>query len=352
MTLKKKSVLLGMSGGTDSSVAAMLLQDEGYDVTGVTFRFYDTPDTPEHLEDARLVAGRLGIEHLVYDARDLFEKEIVDYFVDEYMSGRTPVPCVRCNNGLKWPLLAKIADERNIDYIATGHYVNTLLHEGCHYIIAGDDPDKDQSFFLWGLGEDILSRMLLPLGCLSKQKVREIAAAKGFVKAARKKDSLGVCFCPGDYRNFLRRLVSEESIRPGFYEDGVGKILGKHQGYPFYTVGQRRGLGVNFSRPVFVQSVCRETNRVVLVHMEDMYKSKIFLKEVRVINPADFTDNKPIICRIRYRKQAAPCHVRFLPGHRAEVTLLQPEHSVAPGQAAAFYLDNRVLGGGIIECAE
>ena len=217
-----------MSGGTDSSVAAMILQEQGYEVVGVTFLFHD--DGKEHLDDARALAERLKIRHIVYDARELFREKILSYFVDEYMAGRTPVPCVLCNNYLKWPLLAQIADQEGIHHIATGHYVRTVRDNGRIHITTGIDPDKDQSFFLWGLPVSILERMLLPLGEMTKTQVREYAAERGFKKVSVKKDSLGVCFCPGDYRDYLRKQIGIAAISPGHYVNESGKIIGKHDG--------------------------------------------------------------------------------------------------------------------------
>ena len=205
---QNKRVLLGMSGGTDSSVAAIILQDAGYEVTGITFRFYEKDAHTEYLDDAAELCTRLHIPHLVYDAREIFQQRIITYFINEYLKGRTPVPCTLCNNLLKWPLLQQVADEQDIYHIATGHYVQKVLHNGRWHISAGSDPDKDQSFFLWGLSQETLQRMLLPMGNLTKKEVRALAAERGFTKMAHKRDSQGVCFCPGDYRTFLRYPAS------------------------------------------------------------------------------------------------------------------------------------------------
>ena len=187
-------VLLGMSGGTDSSVAALLLQDAGYEVTGVTFRFYEKDGNTEYLDDARDLCNRLSIPHIISDQREVFQSTIIDYFIREYMDGHTPVPCTLCNNYLKWPLLRQIADQMGIYHLATGHYVQKRYIDNHWHITNGADKDKDQSFFLWGLPQDILERMVLPIGTLTKLRVREIAAERGFLKAAKKKDSIGVCF--------------------------------------------------------------------------------------------------------------------------------------------------------------
>ena len=345
---KKERVLLGMSGGTDSSMAALLLQEQGFDVIGVTFRFHEKEDNKEYLEDARALAKHLGIEHITHDARELFQEKIVRYFVDAYLQGETPVPCTLCNNYLKWPLLVQLADERGIERIATGHYVRCLPFEGKYYIYPGLDHEKDQSFFLWALPQAILKRMVLPLGEITKVSVRALAAERGFQKEATKKDSLGVCFCPGDYRSFLQKQPEATEIKQGFFEDSKGKILGKHAGFPFYTVGQRRGLGVNFQHPVFVKETHPATNRVVLAPIAELYKEEMFLRDWYLTSPELFVDGREVICKIRYRKQATPSIVTVLSDGRLHVRFLEPLESIAAGQAAAFYEERRVVGGGII----
>lgn len=343
-----KKVLLGMSGGTDSSVAALLLQDAGYEVTGVTFRFYEKEGNTEYLDDARFLCRRLGIKHIVYDVREIFRKTIIDYFIREYMSGHTPVPCTLCNNYLKWPLLKKLADEQAIYYFATGHYVRKCLIDGFYHIMAGADPDKDQSFFLWGLPQDILQRMLLPMGELTKTRVRQIAEERGFLKAAHKRDSLGVCFCPMDYRTFLRRELSTEVIQPGKFFDELGNFIAWHEGYPFYTIGQRRGLGINLNRAVFVKEVLPESNKVILSDLKSLEKTEMRLKDWNIINPELLLGKKEVIVKIRYRKQANRCTVTLSSDHTLHVYLHEPLTAIASGQAAAFYRENVILGGGII----
>ena len=437
---KNNRVLLGMSGGTDSSVAALLLQEAGYEVTGITFRFYELNGSTEYLEDARALADRLGIEHLIYDARRLFQSTIIDYFVSEYLHGRTPVPCTLCNNYLKWPLLKQVADERSIYHLATGHYVNKRLIGDHYHITCGRDRDKDQSFFLWGLPQEILRRMLLPMGDTTKVEVRQLAAERGFHKVAGKKDSLGVCFCPMDYRGFLRKVVAETSslrpssevasmlpptdsilddtldnqatqvsssepissslalqvplstrqsfpsmlspfsfttqtpvsslsedlelsqeekggkwhpvITPGYFYDETGTVVGRHEGFPFYTIGQRRGLGLqHLNRVVFVKDIIPEENKVVVAPLSALEKSEMVLKDWNVTNPALLFGQNDIIVKIRYRKQANHCTVTLTPDNLLHVQLHEPLTSVAPGQAAAFYKEDIVLGGGIIVSA-
>lgn len=345
----KKTVLLGMSGGTDSSVAALLLLDAGYEVTGVTFRFYERDGDTEYLDDARGLCDSLGIPHLVYDAREVFRERIIRYFIQEYMEGRTPVPCTLCNNCLKWPLLKQIADREGIACLATGHYVRKRFIGGYWHIACGEDPDKDQSFFLWGLPQEILSRVVLPLGGLNKTRVREIAAERGFMKAARKRDSLGVCFCPGDYRSFLREHVPPGRILPGYFYDEAGACLGKHEGYPFYTIGQRRGLGIYMNKALFVKEILVPENKIIITDsLQALEREEMFLTGWNAVNPDALFGRDDVIVRIRYRKQANRCVVTPEAGGRLRVRLYEPLASVASGQAAAFYRGDILLGGGII----
>ena len=327
----EKRVLLGMSGGIDSSVAAMKLQEAGYEVTGVTLRLHD--DGGRGAEEAARLADRLGIAHFEYDAREAFEAQVVRYFTEEYLAGRTPVPCTVCNNRLKWPLLARLADERGIRSIATGHYVRKVCHDGRWYIAPAADADKDQSFFLWGLKQDILERMLLPMGDLTKVEARAYAARRGFQRVAEKKDSLGVCFCPMDYRTFLRRAVPADRL------PGRGAFLYE----------QRRGLGIHLNRAVYVKNTCCERNEVVLAPLASLYRTEMWLKDWNLVDEARVLGSGTVIVKIRYRKQANRCLVSRTDDDRLHVRLLDPLEAVASGQAAAFYdAEGLLLGGGII----
>ena len=344
-----KRILLGMSGGTDSSVAAILLQEQGFEVVGITFRFWESGES-QHLEDARALAASLGIEHYTYDARDVFKEKIVGYFRDEYLAGRTPFPCVKCNNELKWKLIIDEADRLNCDRVAMGHYVQIKQVADKYYIAEGLDPDKDQSFFLWGLTQQQLSRIIFPLGKLLKIDVRKMAAERGFRKVAEKKDSLGACFCNGDYRPFLKSLLStpSEYIYPGNFIDENGAVLGRHEGYPMYTVGQRRGL-IYLNKKVYVKEILPETNQVVLAPHQSMYRSIIYVHSVNVVDKELFTSEYNVYCRIRYRKQNTLCKVEFHENNKAQIILSEPLDAVAPGQTAVFYRDGMVLGGGFID---
>ena len=338
-----------MSGGTDSSVAAILLLEQGYEVVGITFRFWEEGENI-HLKDAVHLANQLGIEHIIYDAREVFRANVVQYFMDEYLSGRTPFPCVKCNNELKWKLILEEADRLGCNKVAMGHYVN-IVQENNHYFVAeGTDPDKDQSFFLWGLTQVQLSRIIFPLGRFYKTEVRSMAAERGYQKVAVKKDSLGACFCSGDYRPFLKKQINDpdKSIYPGNFSDEDGNVLGIHMGFPLYTVGQRRGL-MHLNRKVFVKEIHPHTNEVILAPLENMYKTEFLIRDVNVVDKNLFTDEFDIFCRIRYRKQNTLSRVIFLENNTAKVELAEPLESIAPGQTAVFYRDGRILGGGFIE---
>ena len=375
MIEENKRVLLGMSGGTDSSVAAMRLLEAGYEVIGVTFRFYELNGSTEYLEDARNLAERLGIRHITYDAREIFAQQIIEYFVQEYLAGRTPVPCTLCNNYLKWPLLAKIADEMGIFYIATGHYAQNIQLNETFYITYAADSDKDQTFFLWGLKQDILNRMLLPMGDITKAEARAWAAEHGFRKVATKKDSIGVCFCPMDYRTFLKDWLARngqmsvsnseasinnsqiscsdkqawsDRIRRGRFVEEKGNFIAWHEGYPFYTIGQRRGLGIHLNRPVFVKEIDPEKNEVVLASLSSLEKTEMWLKDWNLVNQERTLGRSDIIVKIRYRKQENYGTITVTSDHLLHVQLHEPLTAIAPGQAAAFYGDGLLLGGGII----
>lgn len=344
----KTRILLGMSGGTDSSVAAILLLEQGYEVVGITFRFWEEGENT-HLHDATLLAKQLGIEHVIYDAREVFKEKIVGYFVDEYLAGRTPFPCVKCNNELKWKLILEEADRLGCEKVSMGHYVNIIQENNYYFVAEGKDPDKDQSFFLWGLTQAQLSRIIFPLGQFHKVEVRTMAAKRGFKKVSEKKDSLGACFCSGDYRPFLKKqlLEPDKFIFAGNFLDEEGKVLGRHDGFPLYTVGQRRGL-MHLNRKVFVKEIRPIANEVVLAPLENMYKTEFLVRDVNIVDKSLFTSEFDVFCRIRYRKQNTLSRIVFLENGTAKVELAEPLESIAPGQTAVFYREGKVLGGGFI----
>lgn len=341
-----KRVVLGMSGGTDSSVAVLLLQDAGYEVVGVTFRFWEE-NGDSYLQEVKSLADRMGIEHHVVDARPTFQEVVLRYFVDEYMAGRTPVPCVLCNNLMKWRLLEEKADELGAAYVATGHYAQIRNIDGIFYVTKGVDEMKDQSFFLWGLKQDLLSRILFPLGRYEKTEIRRMAAERGYPSVSRRPDSMGVCFCPNDYRQFLKQaLPTSDLIRPGDFVDENGHFLGRHKGYPFYTVGQRRGLGVTAREPLYVKAILPESNRVVLSSAKGLQCQAMELRDWQVPCMADL--NEPVVVRYRYERQYVEAMVEKSENGRLLVRFESPVMGVAPGQSACFYKGDRVVGGGFI----
>lgn len=355
--MQKGRVLLGMSGGTDSSVSAMLLQDEGYEVIGITFRLWSEIDNtcnteePDYIKEARILADNLNIRHSVIDLRDFFYHEIVCYFKDQYLAGRTPNPCAKCNVVLKWKVLAEEAIKQNCDYISTGHYANISTINGKYYISKGVDPDKEQSFFLWGLNQSVLSKVLLPLGNLTKKEVKAIAEKKGFKKVANKKESIGVCFIQdGNYKPFLSLLLKDEHVLPGKgnFVNEAGEKLGEHIGYPFYTVGQRRGLGLSPNEPWYVINISASENEITLGKRDDLYQKEMIVRDYVFQDLSEI--QKKVITRIRYRKQAALSRIELIDDTTLRVHFIEPEWSIAPGQTAAFYIGDRLIGGGFIVC--
>jgi tRNA-specific 2-thiouridylase len=280
----------------------------------------------------------------------IYQHKIIPLKISHHSCRRINCQRSACNNKLKWKLLAEIADEKGIYWISTGHYVRKLFLEDNYYIAPAVDRDKDQTFFLWGLKQDILQRMLLPMGDMTKEDARAYAAERGFMRVATKKDSIGVCFCPLDYRSFLKREVPMEQLPGrGHFLDEKGNVLGWHEGYPFYTIGQRRGLGIHLNRAVFVKEVRMETNEVVLAPLASLYKKEMYLKDWNLISAHRVLGAETVIVKIRYRKQANRCMVTQEENGYLRVSLLEPLESIAPGQAAAFYdADGLLLGGGII----
>lgn len=345
-----------MSGGTDSSVAAILLQQQGYVVVGLTLRTWSendsTPDSPipTYINQAISLAQNLGIEHHIADIRTEFYNTIINYFKNEYLIGRTPHPCALCNPQIKWKWLLNYANRLSCHFIATGHYTNITNINNKFYITHGADPDKEQSFFLWGLNQEILSRTLFPLGQLTKTEVKTIAAENGYKAIAKQKESIGICFITQhDYRPFLKQLITNDGITidKGTFVDKNGNFIGHHNGFPYYTVGQRRGLGLVPQTPLYVTHIKHNNNTITLGSLSDLYKTTFTASGYNIISKDDFT--QPVDVRVRYRKQNAKGYVVFNNDDRLTVNLIEPEWGIAPGQAVAFYNNNRLLGGGFIE---
>lgn len=348
-------VAVAMSGGVDSSVAAALLRDQGHEVMGITMRVWDHPPLPPEQEgvsdpvaDALRVADRLRIPLHVVDFREQFRRLVIDDFVDEYYRGRTPNPCIRCNRTVKFGLLLDAARELGADCLATGHYAR-IEHGpgGFFHLLKGADPGKDQSYFLFSLTQEQLSRSLFPLGGMTKPEVRAMAEALG-LRMAEKGESQEICFIPDD--DYVRFLEAEKGadLLSGHIVDSRGTILGRHSGTYRYTVGQRRGLGIAWKEPLYVLGVDAERRHVVVGAKEELLRDGLTAAQVNWIMPAP-TGEFVASCKIRYRHHPVACRVRPLPGDRVEVRFLEREKSVTPGQAVVFYEGDRVLGGGWIE---
>jgi tRNA-uridine 2-sulfurtransferase len=359
---KKGKVLVAMSGGIDSTVAALMLHAEGYEVVGITMKTWDFAASGgskketgccnlDSFNDARMAAVEHGFPHYILDIREEFGNFVVDNFVEEYMAGRTPNPCVLCNTHIKWRALLKRADALGCDFIATGHYASVRQHENGRFVISkGIDETKDQSYVLWGLQQDLLSRTLLPLGGYRKTAIRQMAHDFGYPELAKKSESYEICFVPdNDYRGFLKRKVSglEESLDGGFFVNKEGKILGKHKGYPFYTIGQRKGLDIALGRPAYVTSIDPDTNTVVLGEEEDLEKTEMLVGKVNLIKYDALPDTMEAVTKIRYKDPGTVSTIEQM-GNQVKVSFFEKAKGIAPGQSAVFYEGNDVIGGGNI----
>ena len=358
MQTTEKRVLVGMSGGIDSSAACLMLQEQGYEVVGVTLRTWDVPthfstpgqEEPDEILEARSLARRLGIEHHVADVREEFRNVIVRYFIDEYLRGRTPNPCVLCNPLFKERVLCEWADRTGCTSIATGHYCRLIDKDGYRYIVTGDDAAKDQSYFLWKLPQSILRRMMFPLGGMTKTDVRAYLAEKGFEAKARGGESMEICFIDKDYREFLKEHCPDidERIGPGWFVDSKGLKLGQHKGFAYYTIGQRKGLEIALGKPAYVLKINPGKNTVMLGDAEQLKAEYMLIEEVNPVNKEELLRCPDLSVRIRYRSRPIPCRVFPLEDDRMLVRFLGEASAITPGQSAVFYEDNRVLGGGFI----
>jgi len=358
---KKGKVLVAMSGGIDSTVTAMMLHEEGYEVIGITMKTWDYANSGgskketgccslDSINDARKVSVDMGFHHFIVDIREEFGDYVIDDFVNEYIAGRTPNPCVLCNTHIKWSALLKRADAMDCEFIATGHYALINEHNDRLFVTKAKDRHKDQAYVLWGLSQECLSRSKFPLGPYQKSEVRQMAKDFGYDELSKKGESYEICFVPdNDYRGFLKRRVDglEEQVAGGTFVNKDGELLGKHDGYPFYTIGQRKGLGGGFITPKYVTEIRPDTNTVVLGEVEDLMRNGMHVYKLNNMKYDTFPENKELLGQVRYNDSGALCTLQSK-GDQLSVEFLANVRGIAPGQSAVFFEGDDLVGGGII----
>jgi tRNA-uridine 2-sulfurtransferase len=358
----KGKVLVAMSGGIDSSVTALMLHEAGYEVIGITMKTWDYASAGgsrketgccslDSINDARMLAVDKGFPHYILDIRGEFGEHIINNFVEEYLAGRTPNPCVLCNTHIKWEALLKRADQLGCDFIATGHYATVREENGRYVISRGKDLNKDQSYVLWGLSQESLKRTIFPLGQFEKPAIRKMAAEAGYEELANKSESYEICFIPdNDYRSFLKRRVPEleAKVDGGDFVRTDGTIVGKHRGYPFYTIGQRKGLEIALGEPMFVLSINPETNTVVIGTKEELERQTMWVRDYNLVKYAKLPENYQALVKIRYKDAGTMATLTEEDG-KIRVVFHQPVTGVAPGQSAVFYEGDDLVGGGFID---
>ncbi len=361
MSTNKRKVLVCLSGGIDSSLAALFLKKQGYEVHGVTFRTWDYVTEScwekqkgccsiESIVEAKQFAEKIGITHQVLDLREHFKKTVINEFVNEYLAGRTPNPCVRCNAETKWGEVMSLADELGCNYVSTGHYAQVRGENDRFILSQGMDETKDQSYFLWMLTQENLARTIFPLGKWKKADIKKMAAERGLVKLAEKRESQEICFIPkNDYRDFLKEQVPglDSKIGEGNFISMEGKVLGQHKGYPYYTIGQRKGLGIALGEPRFVVDIRTRTNEIVLGSYNDLEKKSLKIKNINLIKYPEIKDGMQTDVKIRFRSKPVKATI-FTENESYIIVTHQPLYAVTPGQSAVFYEGHDIVGGGII----
>jgi tRNA-uridine 2-sulfurtransferase len=350
----KTKVVIAMSGGVDSSVAAALLKKQGYDVVGVTMQLWAKSKTDacekeniksccsvSAVEDARRVADQLNIPYYVLNFREIFKRSVIDNFMKEYNLGRTPNPCIKCNEIVKFKALLQKAKELGAEYLATGHYARVGKIKGRYFLKKGKDPGKDQTYFLYPLTQDALAHTLFPLGGLKKAEVRRIAVKLG-LSTAQKPESQEICFVEGSYKGLF-------SPKEGQIVDKKGKILGKHHGYQLYTIGQRRGLGISSPEPLYVTKIDPKDNKITVGNKGDVYGDDLIAGHVNLITMDKLTKPMKVKAMIRYNSPVFDVNILPLSQGKIKVTFNKPQFAISPGQSVVFYKGDTVIGGGIIE---
>jgi len=361
----KGRVLVAMSGGVDSSVTAALLHEQGYDVVGITMKTWDYTSSGvkgnkevgccslDSMNDARAVAQRFGFNHFIVDIREEFGDWVIERFTSEYLAGRTPNPCVLCNTHIKWAALLRRADQLGCDFIATGHYAQVRRDEalGRYVLSRGMDTNKDQSYALWGLPQDHLARSIFPLGQYTKPHIRQMAADFGLGRLAQKPDSYEICFIPdNDYRGFLKKRVPglKDQVAGGKMILADGTVVGTHEGFPFYTIGQRHGLGLALGYPAYVTRIDAETNTITVGPREDLFGNRLSARQINLVKYPDLSDERLVWGKIRYKDEGGACLVRQTDADTLEVQFTESRTAITPGQSIVLYEDNDVLAGGWI----